>query len=655
MGDSPASWRVSVRGRGVGLPPVVARALREFINALGKYTMYPPGHRFATDAAAALTIRFTEVVAERGALTLGIMPRGLLLDGAAVEPIPSVLREFGARLHRKNIGTIHVGSGVTTEEIVEMLGVLSAPDADEVVGRDGWRSAAIRVEPLIYEVLGFADGGVAQDLDDAFWGQLVEAAYGRRLADLDGTPTTAQVAEVITERAHRSTEEARRVFEALASFSSALATRGEHGTGRARKRFTDVLTAISRPTQSRVIAAAPSAATRRHFLADTMGIVPPALLLQLLESVAEADGEPISPQLRWLLGKLSIGADESSEVPVRFTTQVLALIEQWDGIADFEDVDANDARLHRDPVRTVTLGLELAVATPPVCEAAKAMATRGQLAEVLHLVDTTGNDPEVAAALTLAILDPGLLAHLLAAPSPDFAVIERVAAEAGVTAVPVLLKALSSSEDRSMRRRLLELLVTLGPGAEHVLLAQLDSAPWYLARNILGVLGHLPPVEDPQPILRALRHEERRVRGEALKVLIKHPVTRDRAVSDVLESGDEAQSRVALTALGGTCPPTLVSAILGVLGHSSTELRLQAIRLLEDSPSPLVVPHLLGMVRARRGFFRRVRLLPSTPLMLAALRALARRWSNHRPVIPILELAARSSDPDVVAAGRGRE
>ncbi len=631
----------------------MARALREFINALGKFTMYPAGHRFATEATAALASRFAEVVEERGALTLGIMPRGLLLDGAAVDPLPSVLREFGARLHRKNIGTIHVGSGVTLAEVAEMLGRLSAPDADETVGREGWRSSAIRVEPLVYEVLGFADGGVAQDLDEAFWGQLVEAAYGRRLAELDGTPTTAQVAEVITERAHRSADEARRVFEALASFSSALAARGEQGTGKARKRFTDVLTAISRPTQSRVIAAAPSTATRRHFLADTMGIVPPALLLQLLESVAEADGDPISPHLRWLLGKLSVATDGSDAAPVGFTTQVLALIEQWDGVTDFEDVDANDPRLQREPIRTVSLGLEVHLATPAVCAAAQAMAHRGHLVEFLRLIDAPGNHPEVASTLSDAVLEPAQLEHLLAAPSPDFAVIERVAIGSGVTSVPVLLDALGRSDDRSTRRRLLDVLVKLGPAAEQSLLQQLAGGPWYLTRNILGVLGQLPPVGDPQPILRALRHEDRRVRHEALKVLIKHPATRDRAVSDVLESGDEVESRIALTALGGECPPTLVASILSVLGHPSTALRLQAVRLLEDATSPLVVPHLLGMVRARRGIFRRVRLLPTTPLMLAALRTLARRWSNHRPVVPILELAARSSDAAVVAAGRG--
>ena len=68
-----------------------------------------------------------------------------------------------------------------------------------------------------------------------------------------------------------------------------------------------------------------------------------------------------------------------------------------------------------------------------------------------------------------------------------------------------------------------------------------------------------------------------------------------------------------------------------------------------------MVPRLLTLVRSRGGFFRRLRLLPATPLMLAALELLARRWANHRPVVAVLQLAAKSSDPRVraIAAGAG--
>lgn len=644
---------MSSKGKGVALPRVVALALRDFINALGKATMYPVGHRFATTTAAALAERLAALVQERGELTLGILPRGLMLDGAAVDPLTQVLREFAARLHRKNIGTIHVAAGVTAAEVTAMLAVLVAPDAAEAVGRSGWRGPAIRIEPLIYDVLGFSDTGLDQELDEAFWGQLVEAAFGRRLSESEGVPTPAQLAEAITERVGRSQEEARRVFEALAAFSSAVASRGERGTGGARKRFTEVLAALSRPVQVRVVGAAPTVAERRRFLADTIAVVPPALLLQLLEAAAESDGQPISSQLRWLLGKLALGPDGTTSATPAFTAQVLSVVDQWAGLDAFQPDEGIDPRLLAEPLRTVSLGLEVAVAGPPVLAAARRMAEQGQLAEVLRRLDAPENHRATAETIITAVLDRGMLERLLADPSPDFALIERVVALTREAAVPVLLIALQQTGSRSARRRLLDVLVSIGPSAEAALLAKLDDAPWFLARNILGVLAQLPPVGDPQPVLRALRHEEGRVRQEALRVLLRHPDLRERAISDVLEGGEEAPTRTALTALDGRCPPALVAPVLSVLGHPNAELRLQAVRLLADAGSPLVVPRLLTLVRSRGGFFRRLRLLPPTPLMLAALELLARRWANHRPVLAVLQLAAKSSDPRVRAIAEG--
>jgi hypothetical protein len=644
---------VSDHSKGVPLPRSVALALREFVNALGKATMYPAGHRFVTDAATAMAARLADVVQERGGLTIGILPRGMLLDGAAIDPLPPILREFAARLHRKNIGTIHVAAGSGAPEVAAMLAALAASDADETVGRQGWRGHAIRVEPLVYDVLGFGDDVFDQELDDAFWGQLVEAAFGRRLSDTEGIPTPAQVAEALTERTAKGPEEGRRVFQALASFSSAIAARGERGTGGARRRFTEVLAALSRPTQVRVIEGASSAMVRRRFLAETLEIVPTALMLQLLEAVAEADGEPISPQLRWLLGKLAVGPDGSTTATPAFTAQVLSIVDDWEGHEEPEVAGRSDPRISVEPARTVALGLELGVVAPLVTAAAVAMADRGQLAEVLQLLDAPGNHRGVADALTAAVLDPGLLERLLADPTPDFALIERVVLLTRASAVPILLAALEKAESRSARRRLLDLLVRLGPMVETLLVSRLDGAPWFLSRNILIVLAQLEDLRDPEPVQRALRHEDVRVRQEALKVLLRHPATRDRAIGEAVEGGDEVQTRVALAALGGQCPPNLVAPVLSVLGHPNADLRLQAVRLLADSTSPLVVPQLLTLVRSRGGFLRRVRLLPTTPVMLAALEVLSRRWRNHRPVVAVLQLAARSSDPAVQAIVQG--
>jgi hypothetical protein len=140
------------------------------------------------------------------------------------------------------------------------------------------------------------------------------------------------------------------------------------------------------------------------------------------------------------------------------------------------------------------------------------------------------------------------------------------------------------------------------------------------------------------------------VRQEAHKVLLRQEGARERAVSEALESGAESLTRMALTALGSDCPPRLVGAVLTALGNPVRELQIQAIRVLGATTNPLVVPHLLPLVRSRRGILKRTRLLPKSPVMLAALELLARRWASHRPVLPIMHLARKSGDPDIRAA-----
>ncbi|HET9064781.1 MAG TPA: hypothetical protein VFN22_03045 [Gemmatimonadales bacterium] len=633
------------------LPPDVATVLREFVNALGKSGMYPAGHAFVRDATARLTEVLGNTLEGRGGIALGFTPRTVLLDGTAIEPIPSAIRQFGQRLHRRNIGTIQFSPGIALGEVTALLAALSAPDADEVVGRTGLKLAHVRVEPLVYDVLAFGDeGSTVEELDEIFWARLVEAAFGHRLGEGQAMPNAASLAEAINDRAASTPDGARRVFEALSSFASALHARGERAPGGARKRFVEVISALSHATTTRVMEAAPSRPSRRRFMRETLEQVPPTLLLQLLESVAEADGEPISSHLRAMLGKLS-GGDrvERSQAQGDFATEVMGLLEQWDGEAPDSTI-GDDPRLAVEMFRLLALALELGVVTPGVLAAARRSAAEGHIAEALEMLDHPGNDPAVRRQLSDALLDPALLGTLLEAPTPDWPLIERVARHAGPGAAAALLTAIDRAEERATRRRLLDLLVSIGPRAESELLDALDGATWHLTRNILTVLAQLPEVQAVERVLPLLDDPEPRVRLEAMKVLLRQERTRERAVREALESGEPVMARLALAALDGHCPPSLVASVLSALGIDDDDVRLNAIRLVGNSDSALVIPQLLDLVRERRGFFRRWRLRDPEPVMLEALAALARRWANHRPVLMILNMAAHSTDPAILAA-----
>lgn len=635
------------------LPIPVQGVLRELINALGKAAMYPPGHQFSREAAQRLAEQLQVALEERDSLTIGVTPRGLVIDGVAAEPLPQAFRQLAQRLHRRNVGTVHLVQGVSAEQVGAMLEALTAAGAEETVGREGLRRSHLRIEPLVYDVLTFGEQEDAE-LDEVFWTRLVEAALGRQLADGEILPDAGELAGRINERLGARPEGARRVYEALAGFASAIAVRSDRSTGTARKRFVDVLSALSRPATTQVMGAAPSHASRRRFMRETLQIVPPTLLLRLLESVADADGAPISPQLRWLLGRLA-GVDGGKAAPDGgFATQVIALLEEWDGVVD-EGAAVRDPRVAMEDQRLVGIGLEVGVAGRPVQEAAQRLSQSGYLVEVLMMLDQHGNDPAVAAEVRNAVLDRDLLVRLLADPSPVWDTVAQVVGHSGAEAVGPLLDALGGAEERSVRRRLLDMLVSIGPAAGPELVGRLAGAPWYLARNILAVLAQLPVAGDMEPVLPLLRHEELRVRQEALKVLLRHPVARDQAVREVLDGGEAVLVKTALAGLGGHCPRELVVPVLNAFALDDPDLHLHAIRLLSDADNPLVVPPLLEMVRARAGLLRRWRLRPASPAMLAALEVLARRWSAHRPVVLTLQMAAQSGDPAIRRAiGRER-
>lgn len=635
------------RRESAALPREVDAALRDLHTALGKATMYPAGHSLVSRAVVALTDRLTEALERHATILLGITPRGLVLDGSVVEPLSPLLRDLALRLHRKNVGTIHILSGVREEEVASLLDALAAGDADESIGREGLRLPHVRVEPLIYDVVAIAQAG--DEIDEVFWTRLVEAAFGRQLEEGETTPSPSELAFAIEGTAGRSQEASRRIYEALAAFATAISRRGERAATNARQRFVEVLSALSRPTTATLLHSATSAAARRRFLRETLDQVPPALLLQLLEAVAEADGEPISAPLRAMLGRLAgtDGMPHGAQVGA-FTAQVVDLLRVWDGTAT--DDGAVDPRMQAQGLRIIGLALELAVHPAHVIDAGRRVVGDGHLEEFLTLVDHPDNDSATAEAISAAALDPRLLERQLQVSDPDWPLITRITNHAPAAAVGALLDALGRIEDRSQRRRLLDLLATVGPAAEAALLTRLPGAPWFLARNILWALGQLPELSAPEAVFAMLVHEDARVRQEALKTLVRHDSVRVRAVTTALESGETVLVRTALAALHENCPPQLVAPLLGLLAEAEDDLRLQAIRLLANVDNPLVIGPLLDLVRRRGGLLRRWRLQPTTPVMLAALVVLVQRWPSHRPVVLLMQLVRQSGDPRIQSA-----
>jgi HEAT repeat protein len=94
-------------------------------------------------------------------------------------------------------------------------------------------------------------------------------------------------------------------------------------------------------------------------------------------------------------------------------------------------------------------------------------------------------------------------------------------------------------------------------------------------------------------------------------------------------------------------------ADLALAPHSDDEMRLLAVTALGRLGQPRALETLLRLADGGRTFLGRLRLPPKTPVLIAALRSLARGWSTDPRARAILNVAGESSDAEVVDAARG--
>ncbi|CAM2007211.1 hypothetical protein [Acanthopleuribacter pedis] len=99
------------------------------------------------------------------------------------------------------------------------------------------------------------------------------------------------------------------------------------------------------------------------------------------------------------------------------------------------------------------------------------------------------------------ILDLSLMEDLMRLEFPEIKpYFKSLFVQHGLAVVDSCMQALFHSEDRSVRKKLLEILMRLGPMIYPLLLKELDNAirrdsPWYIKRNLLTIMAKDPPVE----------------------------------------------------------------------------------------------------------------------------------------------------------------
>jgi len=257
------------------------------------------------------------------------------------------------------------------------------------------------------------------------------------------------------------------------------------------------------------------------------------------------------------------------------------------------------------------------------------------------------------APLWTRVTSPDVVRQLATNEPPDFITLDRVLPRLHVDAFEPLLDVLGASESRTTRRGLLDRLTRAPRELGPVIATRLArEMPWYVTRNLLLILDGLPALPDGFSTAAFIAHQDARVRREALKVSLKVPAERERALIGALRDDDPRTVRLALTHALEDCPPPALPLITQIaLDQAMTsELRVLAIKVLSRVRSTAALNTLLQLADGGTSWLGRPKLAVRSLELLAALMALAASWRNDGRAAAVLALAAASKDPDIRSA-----
>jgi HEAT repeat protein len=247
-------------------------------------------------------------------------------------------------------------------------------------------------------------------------------------------------------------------------------------------------------------------------------------------------------------------------------------------------------------------------------------------AGIIATESTFSSDPDARRAFTLALkrlADWGLIRELangLAKAGerrPQFiAVLTRY----GDDAVDELLGRLVYADSVRERRILFDAIVQLGSGVR-TMIQMLDDPRWYVVRNAADLLGRIGALAAEGPLVRALRHDEPRVRRSAALALARlgTPAAFS-ALRDALTDAAPGVRMHAVLALATRKDASSAAALTKVLDvETDPEVQQTIFTALGKIGTPGAVRRLIEAATNEGKMFRRTPI----PFRVAALRALA--------------------------------
>ena len=658
--------------------------------ALHKHAMYPPNHPSLHPAAEAVARRAATLLEGRERLALGVARDQLIIEGVATDPRQPVLRRLAESLHRHHLGAVSVLRGIEAEEIGSALRALaSEAEREGALGLlpperlPSWPH--LRLHPLTFDRLALVaeapvapgpaagPGGKEGSRSAELWLGLARAAMaGEAGAAAAPVPTEpAVVARAIDE--HPKAEAYDQVIVGyLLQIARELNQSSGNEAAALRRRTGRLIAALRPETLRRLVEMGGDTVQRREFVLNAAHGMAVDAVLDILKAAADASGQTISHGLVRMLSKLAAHAELGQEevrplADVALREQVNRLLEGWQ-LADpnpeaygrlLQHVATRSAaaagrgeaeRADRpDALRLAQMSLETNASGPLVDRALARAIREGGAGGLLELMQSLPDGAaERGQAMLARLLHPDTVRLMLAADPIEFETLDRLVPLMPPESHDVLLDALASSESRTVRRRLLARLSAPGLDIAPLVVARLSDDRWFVQRNMLVLLtraGRVPDGFSPAPWTT---HADARVRHEALRLQLTLPAERDLAIRAALEDEDPRIVHLGLTALQDGCPHELEPLVAQVAADADADeaLRVIAVSALGRARGcDACLDDLLALVDGGRTLLGRPKLAPPTPVVVAAVRAIAQGWSGDPRTASVLKLAAGSADP----------